>query len=186
LLPTLCATAGVKLPDDYRGDGENLLDAFNGKDVARTRPIFWEWRGNKTEPDWWPRLAVREGDWKLAMTYDASRVELHQLVNDRAEAQDVAREHPDVVARLSKLALAWKASLPEQPTKPAGQAKKVTADQRAKAFARWDTNKDGVLTLDEYRAGLKGESNLDARFQRFDKNGDGQLTREEFVIPDPE
>ena len=46
--------------------------------------------------------------------------------------------------------------------------------------------KDGVLTLDEYKVGLKGESNLDARFQRFDKNGDGQLTREEFVIPDPE
>jgi hypothetical protein len=135
------------------------------------------------------------------MTYDASRVELHQLSNDRAEAKDVSREHPDVVARLSKLALAWKASLPEQPdpeciskvrqeparkTKPAGQAKKVTAEQRAKAFARWDTNQDGVLTLDEYKVGLKGESNLEARFQRFDKNGDGQLTREEFVIPDPE
>ena len=75
---------------------------------------------------------------------------------------------------------------PAQKTKPAGQAKKVTAEQRAKAFARWDTNQDGVLTLDEYKVGLKGESNLEARFQRFDKNGDGQLTREEFVIPDPE
>jgi N-acetylgalactosamine-6-sulfatase len=201
LLPTLCAAAGVKPPETYHGDGENLLEAFRGKEVARTRPIFWEWRGNKTEPDWWPRLAVREGDWKLAITYDASRVELHQLINDRAEAQDVSHEHPDIVTRLSKLALAWKASLPgkpdpeciskipQEPTRknqPAGPAKKVTAEQRAKAFARWDTNQDGLLTLDEYKAGLKGESHLEDRFNRFDKNGDGKLTREEFVIADPQ
>ena len=61
----------------------------------------------------------------------------------------------------------------------------LTAEQRAKAFARWDTNSDGVLTLDEYQAGLKGESHLEARFRNFDKNGDGKLTREEFVISDP-
>ena len=115
LLPTLCAAAGVRLPDDYHGDGENLLDAFNGKAVARTRPIYWEWRGNKTEPDWWPRLAVREGDWKLALTHDAKRVELHQLSNDRAEAKDVSKEHPEIVERLAKLALDWKATLPEKP-----------------------------------------------------------------------
>lgn len=117
LLPTLCAAANVTLPDDYRGDGENLLAAFQGTSVARTRPIFWEWRGNQTEPDWWPRLAVRDGDWKLLLTYDAKRVELHHLIHDRAEASEknVAKEHPEIVARLSKLALDWKASLPENP-----------------------------------------------------------------------
>jgi Ca2+-binding EF-hand superfamily protein len=41
-----------------------------------------------------------------------------------------------------------------------------------------------VLTLDEYQAGRKGESNLAGRFKHFDKNGDGKLAREEFVIPD--
>ncbi len=115
LLPTLCAAAGVNLPADYKGDGENLLNAFNGKSLSRSRPIFWEWRGPNPEPDWWPRLAVRDGDWKLTMTEDAKRVELHHLINDRAEAKDVAKEHPDIVARLSKLALDWKATLPEKP-----------------------------------------------------------------------
>ena len=115
LLPTLCAAAGVTLPDDYRGDGENLLPALLGRPVARTRPVFWEWRGNQTEPDWWPRLAVRDGGWKLLLTADAGRVSLHRLPEDRAEARDVAAENPAVVARLSRLALDWRASLPSTP-----------------------------------------------------------------------
>ena len=197
LLPTLCAAAGVKLAADYRGDGENLIAALEGKAVKRTRPIFWEWLGKNAEPDWWPRLAVREGDWKLAMTGDAKRVELHRLTDDRAEAADVAKDHPEVVARLSKLALEWKATLPEKPnpecltsvpdsakaSPPQTAPRGATSEARAKAFARWDTNKDGVLTLDEYKAGLKNQANIEARFKHFDKNGDGKLTREEFVGP---
>jgi arylsulfatase A-like enzyme len=142
LLPTLCAAAGVKLPGEYRGDGENLIDAFHGMGVSRTRPIFWEWRGTRTEPDWWPRLAVREGDWKLAMTYDAKRVELHQLIHDRAESKDIAKDHPDLVERLSKLALEWKSTLPEKPdpecvSKEPGQApqKKPPAEPARKGAA---------------------------------------------------
>lgn len=60
LLPTFCAAAGVTLPADYEGDGENLLGAFNGKKITRTRPTFWEWRGPDPAHDWWPRLDVRE------------------------------------------------------------------------------------------------------------------------------
>ncbi len=190
LLPTLCAAAGLTLPADYRGDGENLLAAFEGKPIPRTRPIFWEWQGKSAEPDWWPRLAVREGDWKLAMNTDGARVELHRLNEDRAETKDLAKQHPDIVARLKKLALDWKATLPEKPNPecisaadranaPPTATKAVP--NRAPAFARWDTNKDNALTLDEYKAGLKGQDNLEARFKNFDKNGDGKLSREEFV-----
>ncbi|RMD78407.1 MAG: N-acetylgalactosamine 6-sulfate sulfatase (GALNS), partial [Lentisphaerae bacterium] len=41
LLPTLCAAAGVTLPADYRGDGENMLPALEGKKIQRKRPLFW-------------------------------------------------------------------------------------------------------------------------------------------------
>jgi arylsulfatase A-like enzyme len=112
LLPTLCAAAGVALPSDYRGDGENLLAALNGQPVKRTRPIFWAWTGKAAEPDWWPRFAVRDGDWKLLLAADAKRVALHRLTTDRAEATDVAKENPEIVARLTQLAFAWKATLP--------------------------------------------------------------------------
>ena len=92
-----------------------MLSALHGKPIKRTKPIHWEWRGTNKEPNWWPRLAVRDGDWKLLMTYDRKRVELYNVADDRAEASDVAAAHPDVVARLSALATQWKASLPKAP-----------------------------------------------------------------------
>jgi hypothetical protein len=199
LLPTLCAAAGVTLPSEYRSDGENLLRALNGDSVRRTRPIFWAWTGKAAEPNWWPRLAVRDGDWKLALTSDAKRVTLHRLTSDRAEAIDVAKDHPEIVARLTQLALAWKATLPTtvDPScistldrsvasvaspAPNTPAKKSPID-RAAAFTRMDTNHDEFLTLEEYGAGMNGAPNLESRFKNFDKNSDGKLSRDEFLTP---
>ncbi len=202
LLPTLCAAAGITLPPEYRGDGENLLAALQGQPAKRTKPIFWTWTGKASDPDWWPRLAVRDGDWKLLLTADAKRVALHRLTTDRAEAVDVAKDHPEIVARLTQLALAWKATLPTTvdpscisaadraaapttptlPAAPNAPAKKAPVD-RAAAFARMDTNRDSLLSLDEYSAGMKDAPNLPQRFKNFDKNGDGKLSREEFVTP---
>ncbi|MEP6672080.1 MAG: hypothetical protein ABJF10_23155 [Chthoniobacter sp.] len=130
--------------------------------------------------DWgWGDLSCHGHPW---LTDDAKRVELHRLTEDRAEANDVAKEHPDIVARLSKLALDWKATLPtkpnpeclttepvtEKPAAPKSAPKGVTPEARAKAFDRWDTNHDGFLTLDEYKAGLKGQENVEQRFKGID------------------
>jgi arylsulfatase A-like enzyme len=112
LLPTFCAAAGVALPANAESDGENLLPAFKGAEATRTRPIFWVFKGYDAEPDWWPRLAVREGNWKLLLTHGAKRVELHDLSADRAEKVNHAEAHPEVVARLSRLAEEWYATLP--------------------------------------------------------------------------
>ncbi len=158
---------------------------------------FWEWQGTKTEPDYWPRLVVREGDWKLAMADEGKRVELHRLTDDRAEASDVAQNHPDIVARLTKLALDWKATLPttpnpecltnvpdpgkDSPPKTGATGSGLTPEDRVITFDRWDTNRDGVVTLAEYLAGQKPNDLLEARFKRLNKSGDGKLTREEFA-----
>ncbi|MGH9839189.1 MAG: hypothetical protein ACREEM_10430, partial [Blastocatellia bacterium] len=64
--------AGAKLPENYQADGENMLAALEGKQWRRTKPLYWEWRGIETQPETWPRLAVRDGDWKLLMTFDRS------------------------------------------------------------------------------------------------------------------
>jgi N-acetylgalactosamine-6-sulfatase len=115
LLPTLCAAAGIQLPESYPSDGENLLSAFKGEPVRRTRPIFWEWRGGGGAPDFWPRLAVRDGDWKLVLPDQGEHAELFNIPADRAEAKDVAKGHPEIAERLTRMARDWQATLPKQP-----------------------------------------------------------------------
>ncbi len=114
LLPTFCAAAGAPLSGGYQPDGQNMLPAFLGKPVTRDKPIFWQWQGNP-HGDNWPRLAVRDGDWKLVMTDDRSRVELYDIPKDRFERNNLAARHPEIVERLADKVLLWKSTLPAEP-----------------------------------------------------------------------
>jgi arylsulfatase A len=53
---------------------------------------------------------VRSGPWKLHL----AKNELYNLETDVGEAQNIATEHPDQVARLQALAEAMKADLGDQ------------------------------------------------------------------------
>ena len=114
LLPTVCAAVGVPLPADYQPDGENMLAAWQGREIKRAKPIFWDWIGTKNPPECWPRWAVRDGDWKL-LTDDAQRRELYHITADRAEQANVAKQHPGLVQKLAAQLDAWKATLPIDP-----------------------------------------------------------------------
>jgi N-acetylgalactosamine-6-sulfatase len=116
LLPTLCAAAGIELPADAELDGENMLAAFNGQKQERTRPIYWLKKGHEGEPDLWPRLAIRDGDWKLVTTFEGDRFELYNLKENRSEDKryDRAGQNPEVVARLKQMVLEWYAELPTE------------------------------------------------------------------------
>jgi len=117
LLPTLCAAAGMSLPAGYRGDGENLLPALRGEPVRRTTPVFWHFQRGaaRGRSEKWASYAMRDGDWKLYVSGDGSRAELHDLATDRGESKDVSRQHPDIVGRMSKTIADWKVTLPDKP-----------------------------------------------------------------------
>ncbi|CAA6677958.1 MULTISPECIES: sulfatase-like hydrolase/transferase [unclassified Lentimonas] len=116
LLPTLCAAAGITLPENAELDGENLLAAFQGEKPLRTRPIFWLKRDHIKEPDLWPRLAVRDGDWKLVTTFEGDRTELYNLAENRSEdaSNDLSKQNPEVAARLKTMVFDWYAELPTE------------------------------------------------------------------------
>ncbi len=123
-LPTVCSLAGVKVPEGHQLDGEDLRDLFLGRPHARSTPLMWEWRfriaGEPFHQS--PQLAIREGDWKLLLNPDRSRVELYDLNADLTQLNNVAEHHPDVVERLSDLVLTWQQELPSGPVDPgAGQ-----------------------------------------------------------------
>jgi len=189
-LPTVCALTGTKLPADAKLDGEDMSDVLL-RDQTRPRhgPLFWEWRSKVFgNPDFIPPpIAVRDGPWKLLTNRDGGQVELYDIPSDPAETTNLAAAHPEVVARLTRLALDWKATLPpgeEKPLprpKPQGKKQGKPAPDRAAMFKAKDTNHDGKLTLEEYLHKFPDEAEGRRRFPTFDTNKDGVLTEEEFI-----
>jgi arylsulfatase A-like enzyme len=187
MLPTLLAAARISPPDNYEPDGINALVAFRGEEFDRSKPLFWEWRGTHAKEANWPELGMRDGHWGLLMTQDEKRVELYDLIKDRSQTRNLSGDEPQRLAAMIDSLRAWKATLPASPAPQAATQRpappKRRAPNRARAFTRWDTNKDGVLTFEEYRTGLTNRANAENRFKNFDKDGDGKLTRAEFVGP---
>jgi N-acetylgalactosamine-6-sulfatase len=115
LLPTFLEIAGIDLPDAYEPDGQSILPALRGEEWQRSQPIFWETRGGLPEGDNWPRMAIRDRDWKLLMDFEGKRIELYNIPDDPSESKNLASEYPERVAALRAQLEAWKASLPRNP-----------------------------------------------------------------------
>jgi arylsulfatase A-like enzyme len=198
-LPTICKLAGVPLPDGLQPDGEDVSDIWLGKSRPRGGPLHWEWLFGVQGPDdgyMPPPLAIRHGEWKLFCDHKGGSQELYNIVEDAGEEREIAAAHPEVVRELTEKALAWVETLPPSPArdvlretgKPGERAPRRAAPaaapkagpDRNAAFDRWDKNRDGKLTFEEYSQGL-GKPDAPERFKRFDTDGDGILTREEFA-----
>ncbi len=119
-LPTVCRLAGVDVPAGHALDGEDVSDILLGRPRARRGPLMWEWRFHVFGEPFHrsPILAIREGDWKLLMNPDRSRVELYDIPRDPTQLNNVAEKHADVVERLSAKGLAWQKTLPPGPLEP--------------------------------------------------------------------
>ncbi len=200
-LPTICKLAGVNLPANLQPDGEDVSDIWLGKPRARTKPLHWEWLFNVQGADYTPpMLTVRDGDWKLFVNHNGTGAQLYNIPQDTGEEHDVAAANPEVVKTLTAKALAWAKSLPPSKArddatatgKPqdGGRAPRAAAKaanptgkpiDRAAIFKKWDKDRDGKLSLNEYTAGLANKGDAGQRFKSFDTSKDGSLSEEEFV-----
>jgi arylsulfatase A-like enzyme len=125
VLPTVLEATGAAYPSHYNGrhvfhyEGRSLLPALRGEPVPEAT-LYWEHTGN---------AAVRRGRWKLVRSHPevkrywldtgdpskrphvaegtSDRWALYDLASDRSEVDDVAAQHPDVVAELSRAWQAW-------------------------------------------------------------------------------
>jgi arylsulfatase A-like enzyme len=98
ILPTLASISGASLPKQV--DGNDLASLLNGaSSLDADRNIFMQWhRGD--EPVRYRNYAVITQQYKLYRPHEDQRDELYDILNDPFEQQDVASEHPDVVATL--------------------------------------------------------------------------------------
>jgi arylsulfatase A len=110
LLPTFARLARAEPPRDRVIDGKDIWPLLSGRPGARTpyEGFFYYHLGQLQ--------AVRGGDWKLFVPHVARprqadpkatvqiKVQLYNLAADICETNNVAAQHPDVVARLTALA----------------------------------------------------------------------------------
>lgn len=144
LLPTIAKLAGTNAPADRIIDGRDLWPLMSGQPGARSphEALYFYW-GQGLE-------AVRAGNWKLHFPHDYAHLAvssggglpgrytrprtglaLYNLEKDIREENDVAAQHPAVVARLQALAERARADLGDSLTKQKGanvrEAGKLTA-----------------------------------------------------------
>ncbi len=116
LLPTLCELAGVDLPTDKTLDGTSFAPLLDGNPFVREKPLFWHYYRAISKP----RVAVRDGDWKIVAVWDAGRTrggvspatvkvikeaklvdyELYNLRDDPSETKDLVGTHPERLAAM--------------------------------------------------------------------------------------
>ena len=105
-LPTICNIAGVKqLPAEL--DGEDISAAWLGETRQRQKALYWKSSATGSSP------AMRVGKWKLHIPRNnRDNIQLYNLVDDPSESQNVANDHPEVVANLKRQVRQWVGELP--------------------------------------------------------------------------
>ncbi len=106
-LPTVAALAGVELLHDDI-DGRSLVPLLKGEEAVGPHDILHWQVGGGGGAQW----AVREGDWKLIGNVSdtsnpkvegaavAAKLFLANIAQDPGERKNLAKDHPEVVARL--------------------------------------------------------------------------------------
>ena len=118
LFPTICSTAGIKIPPKINLDGVDLTPFIKGKISELPHDtLFWS-NG--------PNIAVRHGDWKLVKSYDNTW--LFNLASDIGESNNIAKSKPEIVEQLETLYREWRSQMsePAWPSKP--NRRKVEVD----------------------------------------------------------
>ncbi|MCC6142341.1 MAG: arylsulfatase, partial [Candidatus Hydrogenedentes bacterium] len=102
LMPSILTCCNIPLPEDRTIDGISLWPLLGGARIKMPpRKIYFQWhRGDVPEP--FRNSAVLDGTWKLV-----DGKELYNLIEDPAEANDIAGAHPEVVAELRAAYDAW-------------------------------------------------------------------------------
>jgi arylsulfatase A-like enzyme len=105
LFPTISAAVGSSLPDGVFYDGRNILGLLEGSAESPHDEVFFS--------DTKKLHAIRSGAWKLKLydravdrkgrtraAHENQAPQLYNLTEDPGEKNDIAADHPEIVARM--------------------------------------------------------------------------------------
>lgn len=116
IAPTIVQIAGVFEPLDTKFDGRSLWPLLKGLRIAWPDRTLFTQSHRGDEPVLYHNFAARNQRWKLVsnsgfglekLLPSGPKFELFDMQNDPYELQDVAAEHPEVVAKLRAEYEAW-------------------------------------------------------------------------------
>jgi arylsulfatase A len=129
VMPTLVELAGAlkRMPSNV--DGLSIVPTLVGRDNKQKKHefMYWEWHrynwGKRRNSPGGLAQAVRMGDWKAVRHSSDVPFELYNLSTDIGENNNVAAEHPDIVARIERLVSTARTDPRPQiePQKPSGR-----------------------------------------------------------------
>ncbi len=127
VMPTLAELAGAEPPPGI--DGISVVPALLGKPGQKKHEyLYWEASGfdprtGLIRPNTL-RQAVRMGDWKGIRSRPGAAVELYDLATDVGETKDLAKERPEIAAKIAQIMTAAHDDPPPQlePPAPEGRA----------------------------------------------------------------
>lgn len=117
-MPTIAEAVGIDAPSQC--NGVSIFPLLKGQKSIKREFLNWEFHKNGGNPEAF-RQAARIGNMKAVRYGVDSPTELYDLSTDISEANDIAKQHPEIVERMNKI---FREERSKNPHYPYGGAKK--------------------------------------------------------------
>ena len=181
IYPTLAELAGLPPPQVPQGiEGKSFVAALRDPNLGTKNYLYHVYPRGERIGSAVRTTRYRLVEWKVpGRAADTAELELYDYEKDPLETKNLAAEQPEVVARLRAMLAKLPEAKPQITSSKPLTAKQI--QDRTALFERRDKNSDNQLGREEFLAGQPDPAEAPKRFIRFDTNKDGILSRDEFI-----